>query len=131
MSIRLNKLNFEVTALSRIISAVDFLKNIGAKEIIQTFEENNRPLLKPIYEGAIDTVGGNILENILKQIKPNGIVSICGMALSPNINTTVFPFILRGIAMIGIDSAEADINWRKNLWEKLANEWKPEKLSRM
>ncbi|MCP9767508.1 acryloyl-CoA reductase [Lacihabitans sp. LS3-19] len=124
----LNKLNFEVTALSRKISAVDFLKNIGAKEIIQSFEENKRPLLKPIYAGAIDTVGGNVLENILKQIKPNGIVSICGMALSANINTTVFPFILRGIAMIGIDSAEADYIWRKNLWEKLGKEWKPENL---
>ena len=68
------------------------------------------------------------MENILKLVKPNGGVSICGMALSPKLNTTVFPFILRGLALFGIDSAEAEITWRAYLWEKLSNEWKPTNL---
>jgi acrylyl-CoA reductase (NADPH) len=124
----LKKLNFEITAYSRKTSAIAFLKNIGTQNIIQNFEDTKKPLLKPIYDGAIDMVGGIVLENIIKQIKPNGAVSICGMALSPAINLTVFPFILRGIAMLGVDSAEADYKWRKNLWKKLSNEWKPENL---
>ncbi len=124
----LEKLGIETMAFSRKESAVEFLKGIGAGEIIHSFENTERPLLKPIFTAAVDTVGGSVLENILKLIKPNGAVSICGMALSPTLNTTVFPFILRGLSLFGIDSAEADLNWRKDLWQKLSTEWKPDKL---
>lgn len=124
----LSKLGLQAVAFSRKESAVDFLKTIGATEVIHSFENSQRPLLKPVFEAAIDTVGGTVLENILKQIKPNGGVSICGMALSPTLNTTVFPFILRGLALFGIDSAEASLKWRNELWNKLAGDWKPENL---
>jgi acrylyl-CoA reductase (NADPH) len=124
----LNKLGIETMAFSRKESAVGFLKGLGTSEVIHSFENTDRPLLKPIFAAAIDTVGGTILENILKLIKPNGAVSICGMALSPALNTTVFPFILRGLSLFGIDSAEADYQWRKDLWQKLSNEWKPNNL---
>ncbi len=124
----LNKLGLESVAFSRKESAKEFLHNIGAKEIIHSFENSDRPLLKPVFSGGIDAVGGTVLENMLKLIKPNGGVSICGMALSPNLNITVFPFILRGLALFGIDSAEAEITWREYLWEKLSNEWKPANL---
>jgi putative YhdH/YhfP family quinone oxidoreductase len=124
----LDKLGIETMAFSRKESAIDFLKGIGAKDIIHSFENTERPLLKPMFSAAIDTVGGTVLENILKLIKPNGAVSICGMALSPSLNTTVFPFILRGLSLFGIDSAEADLNWRKYLWQKLSTEWKPNHL---
>ena len=124
----LKKLGFAPIAISRKTAANDFLKKIGASEILNEFIPQDRPLLKPIFDGAIDTVGGSILETILKSIKPNGSVSICGMALSPNFQTTVFPFILRGLSMFGIDSAEAEMPWREELWQKLASEWKPENL---
>ncbi|MCP9764789.1 YhdH/YhfP family quinone oxidoreductase [Lacihabitans soyangensis] len=124
----LDKLGVETMAFSRKESAVGFLKGLGTSEVIHSFENTDRPLLKPIFTAAIDTVGGTILENILKLIKPNGAVSICGMALSPALNTTVFPFILRGLSLFGIDSAEADYKWRKDLWQKLSNEWKPNNL---
>ncbi|MCP9756344.1 acryloyl-CoA reductase [Lacihabitans sp. CCS-44] len=124
----LAKLSIETVAFSRKESAKEFLYQIGAKDIIHSFEDTDRPLLKPIFSGGIDAVGGTVLENILKLVKSNGGVSICGMALSPNLHTTVFPFILRGLALFGIDSAEAEITWREYLWEKLSNEWKPENL---
>jgi acrylyl-CoA reductase (NADPH) len=124
----LNKLGIDTVAFSRKESAKEFLHQIGAKDIIHSFENSDRPLLKPLFSSGIDTVGGTVLENILKLVKPNGGVSICGMALSPNLHTTVFPFILRGLALFGIDSAEAEITWRAYLWEKLSNEWKPTNL---
>lgn len=124
----LSKLGIETVAFSRKESAKEFLHQIGAKDIIHSFENSDRPLLKPLFSGGIDAVGGTVLENILKLVKPNGGVSICGMALSPKLNTTVFPFILRGLALFGIDSAEAEITWRAYLWEKLSNEWKPTNL---
>lgn len=127
----LNKLGIETVAFSRKESAKDFLIEIGAKEIIHSFENTERPLLKPQFSAAIDAVGGTVLENILKLIKPNGAVSICGMALSPSLNTTVFPFILRGLALFGIDSAEAEMSWRKSLWQKLSTEWKPDNLDKI
>lgn len=124
----LTKLGLEAVAFSRKESARDYLYQIGAKDIIHSFENSDRPLLKPLFSSGIDAVGGTVLENILKLIKPNGGVSICGMALSPNLHITVFPFILRGLALFGIDSAEAEITWREYLWEKLSNEWKPANL---
>ena len=82
------------------------------------------PLLKPKYDGALDVVGGELLENILKQIRPQGNVAICGLVSSPQLNTTVFPFILRGVNLLGIDSAELNSEHRTTLWNMLANAWK-------
>ena len=124
----LHKLGIETVAFSRKESAKDFLYKIGSDQIIHSLDFSTRALLKPVYSAAIDTVGGTVLENILKLIKPNGAISICGMALSPNLNITVFPFIIRGLSLLGIDSAEAKIEWRKELWNKMATVWKPENL---
>ncbi len=123
----LSHLGFKVTALSSKADKKDFLTSIGADKIVSKddFEvHTKKPLLTPIYDGAIDVVGGELLENILKQIKPEGSVAICGLVGSPNLNTTVFPFILRGINLLGINSAQIPNNFRKTLWNKLANEWK-------
>ncbi|MDX1809955.1 MAG: YhdH/YhfP family quinone oxidoreductase [Sulfurospirillaceae bacterium] len=123
----LHHLGFKVVALSSKAEKKDFLISIGADEVILKDEfvmDAKRPLLKPLYDGAIDVVGGELLENILKQIKPSGSVAICGLVGSPALNTTVFPFILRGINLLGIDSAELASGDRFELWNKLANEWK-------
>jgi acrylyl-CoA reductase (NADPH) len=103
--------------------------NLGAKEVISreaVNDQSGRPLLKGIYAGCVDTVGGNILATILKSMQYNGVVSLCGLVQSPELPTSVFPFILRGVSMFGIDSSECDIEWRKRLWKNLAKKWKPE-----
>jgi len=123
----LHHLGFKVAALSSKADKKDFLQDIGADKIILKDDfvmDSKRPLLKPLYDGAIDVVGGELLENILKQIKHSGSVAICGLVGSPKLHTTVFPFILRGNNLLGIDSAELENNQRFALWNKLANEWK-------
>ena len=123
----LSHLGFSVSAYSSKEDKKDFLLSIGASEIVSKKEfiiDEKRVLLKPLYDGAIDVIGGQVLENILKQIKPEGSVAICGLVGSPKLNTTVFPFILKGINLLGIDSAQTPSELRHKLWEKLANEWK-------
>ena len=120
-------LGFNVIALSSRAETKEFLLSIGANEVIvkSDFEmHDKKPLLSPKYDAAMDVVGGELLENILKQIKPEGSVAICGLVGSATLNTTVFPFILRGVNLLGINSAEITEDFRYMLWEKLANEWK-------
>lgn len=117
-------LNYETVAISRKIEFADNFDKISVNEKIFDFEINQKPLAKPAFEAAVDTVGGDVLGQLLKLTKPNGSVAVCGMAASPKLNTTVFPFILRGINLLGIDSAEATLQWREHLWNKLGNEWK-------
>ena len=109
----------------------DFLIKLGAKEIIhrKDFETvEKRPSLKPSYAGAIDTVGGVILENIIKSTKAMGAITCCGNVASPKLDITVFPFILRGLAFNGIDSQNCPMLYREKVWEKLSEEWKPDQL---
>ncbi len=123
----LSHLDFKVTALSSKEDKKEFLTSIGADEVIlkDEFEMHaKKPLLKPRYDGAIDVVGGEILESILKQIKPEGSVAVCGMVGSAKLNCTVFPFILRGVNLLGINSAEFDRRHREMLWGMLCDEWK-------
>lgn len=123
----ISKLGKEVTALTGKSSSIDFLNSIGANNIImrdQYLETPNKAMERPLFSCAIDTVGGTILSKILPQIYPHGVVACCGNVGGIEVNTTVFPFILRGISLCGIDSAESPIEFKNSLWEKLANEWK-------
>jgi len=127
----LSKLGYETVAVSGKESESDFLHNLGASEVIPRtkFQEvESRPMLSAQYAGAIDTVGGPILENILKTLKPLGAVTTCGSVSSTQLNMTVFPFILRGITLIGISAQNYPTAFRYSLWNKLANEWKPDNL---
>ena len=127
----LSKLGYTVTAITGKESEKEFLLNLGAKEIIlrNEFEQQDkRPLLMSKFAGAIDTVGGAILENIIKSTKAMGVVTCCGNAASPQLNLTVFPFILRGVSLIGIDSQNYPMTLREKVWNKLAKEWKPAQL---
>ncbi len=127
----LNKLGYSVAAISGKEQEHDFLKGLGADEIISRtdFEfVDKRPMLSAKYAGAIDTVGGVILENILKALQPLGAVVTCGSVSSTQLNTTVFPFILRGISLIGVSSQNYPLNPRKEVWKKLSAEWKPDHL---
>ena len=128
----LSKLGYNITAISGKKERIDFLKKIGANEIIlrEKFEEESRkPLLSEKYAGVIDTVGGKMLANALKQIKYDGVATCCGLTSSHELNTNVFPFILRGVRLIGIDSVECKLEKKQAAWEKLASRWKINSLN--
>jgi len=118
----LNKLGCNVTAVTGKESNKDYLKSIGANNIINTNDLNKepRPLDKGLWDGAVDTVGGQILSNVLAQTKENGIVAACGNAADIKLNTTVMPFIIRGVKLWGINSVNASIKRRQFLWNEVA-----------
>jgi alcohol dehydrogenase/acrylyl-CoA reductase (NADPH) len=118
----LNKLGCDVTAVTGKDSNKDYLKSIGAKNVVNTSElmKDARPLDKGLWDGAVDTVGGKVLENILSQIKDAGIVASCGNAADIKLNTTVMPFIIRGVKLWGINSVTASIKRRQFLWSEAA-----------
>ena len=123
----MSKLDKEVTAVTGKSSSVDFLKSIGAKNVIlrdDFLEGPAKPMERALFSSAIDTVGGNILSKMLTQISPHGVVACCGNVAGIEVNTTVFPFILRGITLAGIDSAESSLEFKTSVWKKFANEWK-------
>lgn len=122
----LAKLGFTVIAATGKASEHDFLKGLGAKAIISREEANDtsgRPLQKPRWAGVVDTVGGNILATALKTTKYGGLVAACGNAMSAELNVNVFPFILRGVSLLGVDSVEIPMRARQMAWNKLAGEW--------
>ena len=122
----LAKLGFNVVAATGKASEHDFLSGLGAKAIISREEANDtsgRPLQKPRWAGVVDTVGGNILATALKTTKYAGLVAACGNAMSAELNVNVFPFILRGISLLGVDSVEIPMRARQMAWNKLAGEW--------
>ena len=123
----LSKIGKEVSALTGKPSSINFLNSIGATNIIMRDEYLKAPtkaLERPLFSSAIDTVGGNILSKMLPQISQRGVVACCGNVAGIEINTTVFPFILRGVSLCGIDTAESLIEFKTSIWKKLANEWK-------
>ncbi len=108
-----------------------FLKSIGAKEVIpreEVNDETGKPMLKTLWAGAIDTIGGNILSTVIRQTAYSGAVTTCGNAAGMSFEANVFPFILRGVSLFGIDSVECPMGPRKATWERMANEWKPDNL---
>jgi len=123
----ISKLGKEVSALTGKSSSADFLKSIGANNIIMRDEYLEAPpkaMERPLFSSAIDTVGGNVLSKMLPQISPHGVVACCGNVAGIEVSTTVFPFILRGITLAGIDSAESPIEFKTSIWNKFADEWK-------
>lgn len=127
----LSKLGYQTVAVSGKESEYPFLEKLGATEIISrsVFQEiEKRPILSAQFAGGIDTVGGPILEKILKLLNPLGAVTTCGSISSTQLNMTVFPFILRGISLIGISAQNYPMPLRKVLWSKMAGEYKPEHL---
>ena len=116
----LNKLGCNVTAVTGKESNKEYLKSIGAKNIINTSElmKEPRPLDKGLWDGAVDTVGGQVLANVLAQTKETGIVAACGNAADIKLNTTVMPFIIRGVKLWGINSVNTSIKRREFLWSE-------------
>ena len=119
----LNKMGYNVTAVTGKDSKSDYLKSLGAKNIInrKEFEKDPKPIDKGLWDGVVDSVGGKILANAVAQTKPNGIIAVCGNANSNELNTNLLPFMLRGIKLWGIDSANCSIKRREFIWQEAAN----------
>ncbi len=119
----LNKMGYNVTAVTGKESKFDYLKSLGAKKIINRSEldKDPRPIDKGLWDGVVDTVGGKILANAIAQTKPNGIISVCGNANSNELNTNLLPFMLRGIKVWGMDSANCSIKRREFIWQEAIN----------
>jgi putative YhdH/YhfP family quinone oxidoreductase len=125
------KLGYSITAVSGKPEAKEYLTSIGATEIIsrqQAADSSGKLLLKEKWAGAIDTVGGEILVTTIKSTAYGGVVTCCGNVASPELPLSVYPFILRGVSLLGIDSAKCPIHIRQKIWQKLAGEWKIENL---
>jgi len=119
----LSKFGYNVTALSGKINKTEYLKELGAKSIIdrKEFETEPKVLGKGLWDGVVDTVGGVILGNASSQVRPNGIVAACGNAANIKLNTTVMPFIIRGVKLWGIDSVMISKKRREFIWSQVAD----------
>ena len=117
---------FEVVAATGKADAMGFLKDLGASEVVsrQDVTDVSRPLLREQWAGVVDTVGGDMLATAIAATKHSGCVTCCGLVASPQLLTTVYPFILRGVTLVGIDSVECDHDLRSELWGKLAADWR-------
>ena len=121
--IALNRMGYNVTAVTGKDSKADYLKSLGAKTVVNRSEFDKDPRLidKGIWDGVVDTVGGKILANAIVQTNSNGIIAVCGNASTNELNTNVIPFMLRGIKMWGMDSANCSIKRREFIWGESAN----------
>ena len=129
----LAKLGFRVTAAGDP-AQTDYLKEIGAAEVIswETLNvESPKAMLREQWAGAYDTVGGRTLENVIKSMRYLGVIANCGMVGGGAVSTSVFPFILRGVKLLGTDSVQCPMDLRLEVWGKLAGEWKPDRLERL
>jgi acrylyl-CoA reductase (NADPH) len=119
----LSKFGYDVTAVTGKTSNEKYLKSLGAKNIINKsdLDKDARPLDKGLWDGVVDTVGGKILANALAQTRDNGIVAACGNASDYKLNTTVMPFIIRGVKLWGVNSVTASIKRREFVWNEVKN----------
>ena len=127
----LAKLGYQVTAVSGKESAKQFLLDLGAQEVISRAaaqDNSGRAVLKGRWAGVVDTVGGGLLATAIKSTRYGGVVTCCGNVAGPEFEVNVYPFILRGVSLLGIDSAECPMALRTEIWQILAKEWRPSDL---
>ena len=117
----LSKMGYNVTAVTGKPDNAELLKRLGAKNIINRSEFEGEPKLlgKAVWDGVVDTVGGNILSHAISQTKHSGIVAACGNAGGVKLNTNVMPFILRGVKLWGIDSIQVSMKRREFVWSQV------------
>ncbi len=130
----LAKSGYGVVAVNGVVDESEYLKAIGARDVIsieEATDTSGRPMLKSRWAGSIDTVGGDILATSIKTVNPNGTVTCCGNVASHELPLNVYPFILRGVTLIGIDSQNCPMPIRAQTWEKLASDWKIEWLEKL
>jgi putative YhdH/YhfP family quinone oxidoreductase len=125
---------YSVVAASGKHDQAPFLLDLGAREVIgrdEVCDTSGRPLLKTRWAGVVDTVGGDYLATALKSTRHGGAVTCCGLVASPDLPTTVYPFILRGVTLLGIDSQNCPMGIRRQIWHRLAGQWKLGRLERL
>ena len=129
-----SKAGYDVIASSGKTDAYDYLKLLGAKSCESREycnDEKKRPVARTKWAGGLDTVGGNTLTSLMAACGKNGSIAVCGLVGSPELNATVYPFLLNGINLIGVESAETQMETRIELWNKLSSIWKPEHLDKI
>jgi len=116
----LAKMGYKVTGVTGKKDKADFLKELGASEVIDRSEmdQESKPLEAALWDGVVDTAGGKILSRALSQTRPNGIVAACGLASNYKLDTTVMPFIIRGVKLWGIDSVMCSSKRREFVWSQ-------------
>jgi acrylyl-CoA reductase (NADPH) len=130
----LSHIGYQVVAATGKTDQAGFLKELGAVEVIHRDEITGvpgKPLLPGRWIAGVDTVGGKMLDAVIRQTEHNGIITCCGNILGHELHTNIYPFILRGVSLMGIDSGIARMEDRKNIWGKLSNEWKLNSLERL
>ena len=127
----LARLGFSVVAVTGKLDQHDWLLGLGATQVLERERVNDtssRPMLSAQWAGAIDTVGGDILTSLLRSTKYGGCVTTCGLVAGAELNMTLYPFLLRGVSLCGIASADCPAEKRNRVWELLSTAWKPENL---
>lgn len=122
----LAKLGFIVVAVTGKTTATEWLLNIGASEVLNRAEllpMAAKPMTRPLYQAGIDTCGGNMISAVLPQLQYNGALTTCGMVAGSDFSASVFPFILRGIDLLGVDSVEVPQPHKQRLLKKIATDW--------
>jgi putative YhdH/YhfP family quinone oxidoreductase len=123
----LAKIGFQVAAVNGHVDQGEYLRQLGASRIIdpaQARDDSGRPLLKAVWAGSVDSVGGELLATTLKSTAAYGVVACCGNAASADLPINVYPFILRGVRLIGIDSQNCPMAERRRAWARIAGDWK-------
>ena len=129
----LSKLGFEVTAITGKMDSKELLMEYGASEVAsrQDFDQKLlSPLQKSIFVGGVDAVGGDVLSNLLCSTSQRAAIACCGMVNGTDLNTSVFPFILRGVTLYGVDSAETELSIKEEVWSNFSNDWKLNELEK-
>lgn len=122
----LSYMGYQVVASTGKASARDYLSSLGAKEVLsrnEVIDDSGKPLLQQLWAGVVENVGGKTLSTAIKSTQRRGVIATLGNVSSVEFEATVYPFILRGIQLIGIDSAERPMETRIKLWNRIANEW--------
>lgn len=130
----LNHLRYRILAVTGKTEMHDFLKELGASNIFSREDVSkisSAPMLSARWAGAIDTIGGEMLDAVIRQTSHNGIVACCGNILGGKLSTSIYPFILRGVALMGIDSGNCLMKDRREIWSRLSEDWKPDTLNRI
>jgi NADPH2:quinone reductase len=126
-----SRLGFAVSALTGKAAQSAYLHKLGASEIVDraSLDFGSKPMETARWGGALDNLGGDTLTYLTRTVRPWGNIASIGLAQSHVLNTTVMPFILRGVSLLGINSTECPRPWRLAVWDKLAAQWKPQQLA--
>ena len=130
----LAKLGYTVAAVTGKPEHHDLLRELGAKRILSRQEvddETDAPMLESRWAAAVDTVGGNVLGTLMRSLKYRGCTAACGLVAGVDVPTTVYPYLLRGVTLYGIDSAKCPREPRMEIWRKLSNEWRLDNLEQL